>query len=69
MQVGERVTVPREMIALHEDDLSIGNTCDLLDMRERVSTEKGVSQVARYRIRLDEIGQESCECTVIERLR
>ncbi|ATJ82012.1 hypothetical protein BEI_1025 [Halomonas beimenensis] len=69
MEIGDRVTVSREMIALHEDDLAIGNTCDFLDMRERVSTENGVSQVARYRIRIDHIGPEKCECTVIERLR
>ncbi|EWG98862.1 hypothetical protein [Halomonas sp. BC04] len=64
-QPGQRVTIPREHLRYIRQELQPGVEfagTDLNDIAENTGDE---IRYARYRLRIEDVGEIACECTVL----
>ncbi|SFH28770.1 hypothetical protein [Modicisalibacter xianhensis] len=60
--------VPQWWLKPRVGQLAEGVTCHVIDRNSPVAKQGNVTKLAYYQLRVDEIGHDTCRCTITKRM-
>lgn len=64
-QPGQRVSIPKDKLRYIRQELRPGVEFSGTDLSDIAENTGSMIRFAQYRLRVEEVGEEECECTVI----